>query len=136
MRRNRSNLVLAGWPRLPAVLAVAGGLLWPGAAPASGKKKKPAEPFALISGTVFRDTGMSLAGAEVTAQPRGSPRQAQAGKKITVTTDARGEFAIRVPAAPLGYTVSVRAGGYKRQEKAVSVAGEERVDVFIRLEPQ
>lgn len=103
--------------------------------PASaGKKKAVAEAYALVSGTVFHEPGLALAGAEVTLIPApqqdGLPVKA---KKLQSVTDARGEFVFRVPAASMRYTVKVAAKGYRGEEKTVSVQGEERADVTFVL---
>lgn len=100
--------------------------------------EKRAEPYALIVGTVFRESGLSLPGAEVTVSPlpdAQGKRGSRKAKRVRAVSDARGEFAIRVPAGPLRYTVSVKASGHLAQEKEVSIQGDERVDLFFRLEP-
>jgi len=99
-----------------------------------GPKKKAPAPYALISGTVFRDSGLALPRAEVTVAPQGAFGKSAKHKKTSAVADSRGEFAIRVPALPMRYTVIVKAPGYQTQEKSVSIAGEDRVDVFFRLE--
>jgi len=116
------------------VLAALGWLL-PAASPAPQKKRAP-EPHALISGTVFRETGLTLRGAEVTLERAEKGGAGKGFKKTTVATDARGEFAVRVPAGPMRYTVTIKAAGYRTVQKEVSVAGEEAVNFFVQLEPQ
>ncbi len=99
------------------------------------KKKQPQPETALIAGTVFRETGMALAGADVTLAPlAGDSKEKRRIKKIEALTDSRGEFAFRVPAVPSRYSVSVKAAGYSAQQKEVTVASDERIDVFFRLE--
>jgi len=100
---------------------------------AADKKSKQAQ--ALIAGTVFRDTGFTLAGAEIILVPLGDSKDARNTKKMQAISDGRGEFALRVPALPSQYKLSVRAPGYKPQEKTVTIAADERLDVFFRLEP-
>ncbi len=102
---------------------------------AVGKDQKLEASDALIAGTVFRETGMSLPGAEVELSAESQTQKSHKSKKIKLITDARGEFAFRVPAVAGDYKLTVKAAGYQVQEKPVSVAGEERVDVFFRLEP-
>lgn len=107
----------------------------------SGKNKSAKQLYAVIAGTVFRDSGLTLRGAEVSVTPEAGSQRAGKSKKRSVVTDARGEFAIRVPAPPgepptaLRYTVKVEALGFKPQMKDVSVSGDERIDVFFQLEP-
>lgn len=94
-----------------------------------------AENHAVISGTVFREPGFALPGAEVLLKPEPDPA---ASKKVKVKSmkaqsDRRGEFAFRVPAAPMRYTVTIRATGYLEEKKTVTIQGEERQDVFATL---
>lgn len=112
------------------------GLLGVAAVPAAARKKDTQPSFALIAGTVFRDSGFALSGAEVFVKP--SPEEAPKLKVKLVKTisDPRGEFAIRVPAAPMRYTVRVKAPGFREQSKPVSISGDERVDVFFHLEAE
>jgi hypothetical protein len=103
--------------------------------PAAGKDRKPPAPYAVIAGTVFRNSGFALPGAEVELTAGGQGQDAQKFKKMKTLSDARGEFAFRVPPVAADYKVTVRAAGYRAQEKPVSVAGEVRMDVFFSLEP-
>jgi len=75
-----------------------------------------------------------LRGAQVAVTPDPEGGAAPKGKPLTTATDQRGEFAVRVPAVPMRYTVVIKAPGFRVQEKAVSVSGDERVDVFFQLE--
>lgn len=110
-------------------------LLAPLLMPAAQGRRKAAS-YALVAGTVFRENGASLPGAEIflEALPEGSSKPKL--KRLQAISDARGEFAFRVPPERARYRVVAKAGGYKVQEKLVSVQGEERIDVFFRLEPQ
>jgi hypothetical protein len=114
-------------------LALAVLLLGTGAVSAGADRKKQPPAYALVAGTVFRDTGMSLAGAEVAieivAAENSKPR------KWKAVTDARGEFAVRLPAVAASYKVTAGARGYEPQQKTIQMAGEDRVDVFFRLDP-
>jgi hypothetical protein len=96
-----------------------------------GKKEKGAQ--AVIAGTVFRDTGFLLRGAEVIVKPAPEGRKKQEWKALS---DVRGEFAVRVPAGPASYNLVVSASGYRPQEKAVTLAGEERVEFSFQMEPK
>jgi hypothetical protein len=103
--------------------------------PAAAGGDRKAVPFALIAGSVFRETGFSLAGAEIFLEAAPDLQPPSKFKRIKAVADARGEFAVRVPAAPMRYTVSVKAVGYRPERKEVSIQGEERVDLIFRLEP-
>ena len=99
----------------------------------AGEKKAPA-PYALVAGTVFREPGFALPGAEVVVTPNPPEGQERLKvKKLEARCDARGEFAFRVPPVPMRYTVRVSAKGYQSDEKSVSVEGEERVDATFTL---
>ncbi len=122
--------------RLPVCAAAAVLLLLIPAAVAGSGQKKGEAPYALIAGTVFRSNGMSLPGAEVTIEPASNPpKEGRKFKKKKYSADSRGEFAIRVPAVAAEYRLVFSAPGFATQEKSVAVAGEDRIDVFVRLEP-
>jgi hypothetical protein len=101
----------------------------------SGKNKQPETAYAVVTGTVFRETGMAFAGADVTLAAPGRSKEARKFKKMRAVTSTRGEFVFRLPAAPMEYLLTVRAPGYQPQEKPVSISAEDRVDVFFKLEP-
>lgn len=100
---------------------------------AAGEDRKAA-PFAIVAGSVFRESGFSLAGAEVTLEAAPDRKPPSKFKRIKVFADARGEFAVRVPAAPMRYTVSVKAAGHWPARQEVAIQGEERADLIFRLE--
>jgi len=106
--------------------------------PAEAAKKKAAPPsYALVAGTVFQESGYALPNAGVTLipDPQGDNARAKV-KKLEAISDARGEFAFRVPAGSMQYTVKVAAKGFQPAQKSVSVQGEERVDVTFQLQPE
>lgn len=110
-------------------------LLAAAAVPAGGQKKGDA-PHALISGTVFTESGMALPRADVSLRPaQDAPKEIRKLKKTRYTTDARGEFAIRVPAVAAVYTLVISAEGFETQEKEIAVQGVDSINVFIRLKP-
>lgn len=105
--------------------------------PVSGfaAQKKSQSSYALIAGTVFRDSGLSLPGAQITLRALGDSEEARKFKKMQATADQRGEFAFRVPPAPMRYAISAKAPGYQPQEKAVEIPAQDGADVFFRLDP-
>jgi len=123
MRTGRTNtgassLVPCPCRRPDLILALSALLLWePATRATTAETKKGPQAYALISGSVFRDTGFSLPGAEVEVSAAPEPGIKPKVKKTRAVSDARGEFAIRVPAAPMRYTVSVKAKGFRPQEK-------------------
>lgn len=112
------------------VVSIAIGAAW-----SAEKPRKPQEPYALIAGTVFRDPGLALPGAELTLAPDPTSKPASKFKKQKALSDGRGEFALRVPAAPMRYHLHVEARGYESETKDIAIQGEERVDVSFRLAP-
>ena len=113
-----------------AILLVITGT-WAGYA----KDKKASEPYAIIAGTTFRPPGFALPGAKVRIAPESSSSGGTKLKSVEAQTDARGEFALRVPVVPMKWTVHVQANGYESQGKTVSIDGEQRVDLSFQLEP-
>ena len=127
-RRKRSGASLAG-----AALLLLACML-----PAAGAKKKAVpEGYALVSGTVFQESGYALANAEVTLIPDPQPDSAALKlKKIQAVSDTRGEFVFRVPPASMHYIVRVAAKGFQSAEKPIAIQGEEHVEVTFQLPPE
>jgi len=117
------------------ILALA--VCFAGAAAARKHDKKTAEPFAILGGTVFHDNGLSFPGAEVTAAPDPQPGQtAVPMQNLKAISDARGEFAFRVPTSAMRYTVRAQAKGFRAQQKFADIEGEMRTDVTLVLQPE
>lgn len=110
-------------------------LLLTGAGAGHGKDKKASVPYAIIAGTTFRPPGFALPGAKSRIAPESSSSGRTKLKSAEVQTDARGEFALRVPVVPMKWTVHVQANGYESQAKSVSIDGEQRVDLSFQLQP-
>ena len=117
-----------------AVAVLACLTLPPGAPGSSQRPKRAQETYAILAGTVFQEDGRVLPGAQVTVKPDPEGGARSRLKPLTAASDSRGEFAFRVPAAPMRYTVNVKAAGFRTQEKTVSISAEERVDVFFQME--
>jgi hypothetical protein len=103
---------------------------------AAAAKKKPApESYALISGSVFQESGYALPDAAVTLVAQSSSGSAPVkAQKTEAVSDARGEFIFRVPPGPMNYDIVVAAKGYQSVRKSVSVEGQERLEVSFQLE--
>ncbi len=118
--------------RIGTSLSLVGALVLLALLPlAAAPKKNPAlETYALLSGSVFNDSGLALPDADVTialeAQTKTKPMEA--------VSDARGEFVVRVPPGPANYIVAVHAKGFQRQRKSVAINDQERVEVTFQLE--
>lgn len=141
-RRAGIPVWFVGLALLAAALSAGSPFAW------ADRKKPEGGASAIVGGSVFRDAGFALRGAEVTATlaAAASPG-AEAGieaaapskkqKKPAMwkaASDARGEFILRLPAGPGRYNVTVRAVGYKPQEKQVTFAADERQDLTFLLE--
>jgi len=103
--------------------------------PALGDKKKAAEPYFLVAGTVFRESGFSLPNADVVVIPDPPPDTPRPKvKKLQTVTDSQGEFAFRLPADSMRYIIRVSAKGFRNEQKTVTVEGQEgRLDVTFQL---
>jgi hypothetical protein len=101
---------------------------------ARASKKKVDAEYALVGVSVFREPGLSLPDANVTLVPDPEPGQAPVKiKKLEAISDSRGELVFRVPAAPMRYSVKVFVKGFNKDQKTVSIQGDERVDVTFLL---
>ncbi len=88
-------------------------------------------PYALIVGTVYRESGHSLGGAEVELIPAQPDKR---WKKQNARSNGRGEFAFRVPAAPMEFDLKVKADAYRPESKRVKITGDERIDLSFLLD--
>lgn len=99
--------------------------------PAKDKSKKS---FAVIAGTVFRDPGFAFPGVAILLEPAPEGKTSVKVKKMDAVTDSRGEFAFRVPAAAMRYNLTIQATGHTTEKRSVTIAGEERQEVFVTLQ--
>lgn len=96
----------------------------------AAEKKKLA---AVIAGTVFRDPGFAVAGAEIELiEIRAGGKKAKPRKTFT---DRRGEFAFSVPPVEQNFKVKAAANGLQSEEKETSSTPGARIDVFFTLKP-
>lgn len=99
----------------------------------AGEKKQAKKLAAVIAGTVFRDPGFAVAGAEIElVEIRTDGKKAKPRKTIT---DARGEFAFSVPPVDQKYKVKASAKGLQNEEKETTATPGVRMDVFFTLKP-
>jgi hypothetical protein len=95
-----------------------------------GRPSQASNPqYTVVAGTVFRESGFSLPGATVTLAAKDAPK----AKKLQSVSDARGEFAFRVPPQPSTYLVRASLKGFQSAEKEAAVTGEELVEVTLTL---
>lgn len=102
----------------------------------AAEKKPPAEP-SVVAGTVFRDPGFALANAEVTLAVKTPPQGVKVPKLQKTTSNFRGEYSFRVPAARAEYVVTVKAPGFVAEEKPAVLGGDpERLEIYLTLKPK
>lgn len=101
----------------------------------AGFSKDKPKTQAVILVSVFREPGFATPGADILLEPDPTFKTSLKVKKMKVLSDSRGEGAFRVPAAAMRYTVSVRLQGFQPEQRTVTIAGEERQDVFVTLKP-
>ena len=96
-------------------------------------KKQEKKLAAVIAGTVFRDSGFAVAGAEIELlDVRADGKKVKPRKSVT---DARGEFAFSVPPVEQKYKVKASAKGLQSEEKETTATPGARMDVFFTLKP-
>jgi len=96
----------------------------------AGEKQKS---YAVVAGTVFREPGFALPGAEVVLRMTVPPPGAKHPKSLAARSDGMGEYAFRVPPGKAEYSVSVKADGFVGEEKPAKIESEERVDIYFTL---
>ncbi len=90
-------------------------------------RKSKSEPYALLFGTVFDESGRLVRGAQVQV------RQRQGKGHWEAQTDSQGEFAVHLPVGKAVYTIEARAPALLPDRKEVEFAADERVDVVLHL---
>ena len=107
-----------------------------GLAAGAADKKAPPEP-SIVAGTVFRDPGFALANAEVTLAVKTPPQGVKVPKIQKTTSNFRGEYSFRVPAAKAEYVISVKAAGLIPEEKPAVLGNDpERLEIYLTLKPE
>lgn len=100
---------------------------------AADKKPKPKQVRSVIAGTVFRDPGFAVPGAEIEMiEIRTDGKKV---KPLKTVTDGRGEFAFTVPPVETKYRVKASAKGLAAEEKETTSSPGVRMDVFFSLKP-
>jgi hypothetical protein len=103
------------------------------ALPSFAEEKKPQE-YALIFGTVFGPDERPLQGVPIVIE-----RADKKKRKYEHVSDARGEFAQRVPVGPADYVVRPQLRDKQAAEKAavkVHIQKDERQDLTLHLKSQ
>lgn len=129
MTKSRRNPTTEGTSRaLWPVLLVIALTLGP-AAQAKEKLKKPQQ--AILAGGIYDEAGFALAGIRIEVRRPGEKKA-----KWEAMSDARGEFAVRVPAGRATYVVATASKKHLNQEQTVEIVSHERAEVLFRLRPR
>lgn len=131
MKKYRTTKTTADFRSLAYRASIAVVLVAAALQPVYAADKKTSAAEGVVAGSVFNENGRSLPGARVLVAPQGAPK-----KKRQAATDGRGEFAVRVPAGPVSYVVTVEANGFAAQSKTVQVFESEKTSVTFLLEPK
>ncbi len=94
--------------------------------------KKTAAPYAIVSGTVFRDPGFAQPGAFVVLTLKSEP----ARKLQNQVSSPRGEFSFRVPPGPQTYVVTATLKGFQTVRQEVEIQDQEQINATLLLVPE
>lgn len=94
----------------------------------------------LIRGAVFDSQGASLPGVHLKLERVPTEEEEKERKRVksfslSYTSNSRGEFAFRVPAARARYQITATLHGYKLEKKFVDISESESVPLSFSLEP-
>ena len=96
---------------------------------AFGQKKQ--EPYAVILGSVFQESGRAQPGAKVVLASKDKP-----GKKLQEQISSlQGEFSFRVPPGPGAYVLTATMKGFEAASKEVEISGQEQIHKTLLLVP-
>jgi len=97
-------------------------------------KEKELEPFALLVGTCTNDEGFSLAGATIRVEMQTNEEKHGKVKKWQTVSDARGEFALRLPPGRHTFVVHGTRAGFASSQGTVSFVQDERQNIILKFE--
>ncbi|HVN78281.1 MAG TPA: hypothetical protein VMW38_04730 [Terriglobia bacterium] len=109
--------------------------LLPGVEAKESEKERGEDAFALLVGTCFNEKGLSMRAVAIVVETQISSEQKLKRKKWTTATDARGEFALRLPAGQARFLVKASKDGYESQERTVDFSSDERQNILFNMEP-
>ena len=101
---------------------------------------KTSHRTSLIRGAVFDSEGASLGGVHLRLERVPTDEEEKEQKRLkklslSYTSNSRGEFAFRVPAARGRYQITATLNGYKVEKKLVDVNESESVPLSFSLQP-
>jgi hypothetical protein len=97
-------------------------------------KEKELEPFALLVGTCTNDEGFSLPGATIRVEMQSNEEKKGKMKKWQTLSDARGEFALRLPPGRHTFLVYGSRAGFASSQGTVSFVQDERQNIILKFE--
>jgi len=95
----------------------------------SKQKESKELSYAILAGTVFRDPGYAQGGATVVLTAKSAPQK----KLQEQVSDARGEFAFRVPPGPQTYIIRATLKGFKPAGQEIEISGLEQINATLLL---
>lgn len=126
-----TSLLLALTLAISGLLGSLAGAAESPAVETSDKPSKKQQPYCLLFGTVFDETGRLVRGAAIEVRAKEGSKEKK--KRWESRTDIQGEFAVHLPAGKAVYTVEARAPGLEPDRKEVEFSADERVDVVLNL---
>ena len=116
--------------RTMALLLLASRAGWAGVSTVgAAQEKKKRLPEVVITGTIFTESGFSLAGATIRVNRTGERKA-----RWEAMSDRRGEFGVRVPQGT-EYEVRVKAKGYEEQTQKVDGKSSTYENLVFRMIP-
>ena len=103
-------------------------------APPLAKEKEP-DTFALLVGSCFNSDGFSLPGATIRVEIQTNLEKHGKVKTWQAISDARGEFALRLPAGRHSFLIKASREGFVSLEQTVSFVQDERQDIILKFKP-
>lgn len=97
----------------------------------SVQAQKQPEPYALVRGSVFQESGRAQPGAKVVLAAKAKPDK----KLQEQISSPQGEFAFRVPPASGEYVVTASLKGFETVSKDVEIVGQEQINKTLVLVP-
>jgi hypothetical protein len=98
--------------------------------------QKKQEPYALVRGSVFHESGRAQPGAKVVLSAASQSPNTKPGKKLQEQISSpQGEFAFRVPPGPGFYVLTATLKGFEPATKEVEIVAQEQINKTLLLVP-
>jgi hypothetical protein len=94
------------------------------------ERTRSGEPYAVVAGTVFLESGVAQPGARVALFSAQEP-----GRKLQEKVSSpRGEFSFRVPPGPGAYRLTASLRGFVTATKDVEIVAQEQIHATLLME--